>query len=192
MTTDAKTCSGHCCRAFQLGGATYEELKLEYEMWLRGQREVSTMRGSATASALLRTTASSRDDIHMVFPMLIRLGKLKRNPEKLVNQEWIDARDRDDTHFEGVEFFSCKHLHPAGHCTIYDVRPTMCRAYGLGKTCEYEECTWEGHKEPKRDSSRVLEHKKLDQKKLDEEAIKAVTDGFKVSSPVRKFKCVKE
>lgn len=140
-------CSGHCCRAFTIGGRSYEELKVEYQMWLRGERDgTSVMRGTMRTGRPEYGLGHSRrvnSDIHVVFPMLIPLGKLTANPFKLINETPVP----DD--YEGQEFYSCKHFID-GDCSIYDVRPTMCQSYGTHKNCEFADCTWEGHQEAKR------------------------------------------
>jgi Fe-S-cluster containining protein len=148
QNTQTSTCSGHCCRAFQIGGRTYESLKSEYEAWLENEKNGGSVTGMSMRAGLERRyerlQLQTHHEIHIIFPMLIPLGKLKHNPEKLINTHEENAGET------GVDFYSCKHLSKEGLCTIYDIRPQMCRSYGMGQTCEYEECTWEGHKEQKR------------------------------------------
>ncbi len=59
-------------------------------------------------------------DIFLLYPMLKPKG--------------LDA--------EGREVFSCKNFEPAtGLCTIYEIRPTMCRLYPANGKCPCEGCT---------------------------------------------------
>lgn len=142
-------CTGHCCKAFGIGDSTYENLKLEYLMWLRGaqnsERDIANMRsGFSSAESDLMSERGLRvkgAGIHLVFPMLIPLGKMRQSPFALINPSNLPEEH------PGIDMYTCKHLSSDGSCSIYDVRPLMCRKYGMGTTCEYVECTWEGHKE---------------------------------------------
>lgn len=153
-------CSGHCCKGFQIGGMNIEELRFEYENWLRAQNDGSPnilMSGQpeVDSSRRLRMMDTIRPDIHVVYPMVIPLGKLTKNPLPLINE------GRQDPKGVGVEMFGCKHLSESGDCTIYDARPLMCRQYALHKNCEYQDCTWEGHQEKKREPLKEIHLEKI-------------------------------
>lgn len=137
-------CTGHCCRAFRIGGRSPEDLRLEYEAWLRGLEsgDVSMDRtGGGQRRKRWDNELSVRHDIHLVFPMLIYLGRLRTNPLPLVDEQ----PELPDDH-PGDHFYTCKHLEESGRCSVYEIRPMMCRAYGLGRDCEFKDCTWEGHR----------------------------------------------
>lgn len=171
-------CSGHCCKAFQIGGLSIEELRHEYECWLRGQTgERLTMSGTSLEEGRrFRAMETVRADIHVVFPMLIPLGKVKKNPLPLVDDPGPIPKD-----WEGVHMFGCKH-YQGGNCTIHDVRPLMCRQYGLReKSCEYIECTWDGHRAEKRARGPARKYRHMDEPvgdpELEEELVVKVELG---------------
>lgn len=56
-------------------------------------------------------------DIHLLYPMLVPAAGEKR--------------------------FNCKHQSKNGDCSIYDIRPQMCRDYPYGKVCPRKSCTME-------------------------------------------------
>jgi len=171
-------CSGHCCKAFQIGGLSLEELQHEYECWLRGQTgERLTMSGTSLEEGRrFRAMKTVRGDIHVVYPMLIPLGKVKKNPLALVDDQGPAPKD-----WEGIHMFTCKHFQ-GGNCTIYDVRPLMCRSYGLQeKSCEFVECTWDGHRAEKRDRG-LRKYRHMDEPIGDPELEKELVDrGFDTS-----------
>ena len=154
-------CTGHCCKAFQIGGLSIEELRLEYDYWLRGQTEGPPleMSGNLERDNFRRQARERvRADIHVVYPMLVPLGKVKKNPLALVDDP---VRIPED--FEGVHMFTCKH-YQGGNCTIYDVRPLMCKSYGLReKSCEYLDCTWDGHRAEKRPDRSIRKYRQMDE-----------------------------
>lgn len=66
-------------------------------------------------------------EIWLIYPMLI------------ASNEKIQKYENDNTIFYYV--YSCKHLNKKGECTIYDLRPEMCRAYPYGEPdCSYKKC----------------------------------------------------
>ena len=166
MTKDTKTCSGHCCKAFQIGGKTYEELGIEYQLWLQGARGLTPVRSMTsghepTPRHALRPAGEDQlqiyDEIHLIYPMLIPLGRMKQNPEKLIVTESMrQSPGWEESDDQGVDFFTCKHLSPEGNCTIYEIRPNMCRRYGVRRDCEFEDCTWEGHTDVTRKRAKQL------------------------------------
>jgi len=46
--------------------------------------------------------------------------------------------------FRGQELFTCRHLGPAGDCTIYERRPKMCRDFPGPSPCPYRNCASHG------------------------------------------------
>ena len=52
--------------------------------------------------------------------------------------------------FEGYRY-RCKHWDPeTGDCTIYDIRPQMCRDYPGAHGCNYAACTWHSRRQEKK------------------------------------------
>ena len=46
--------------------------------------------------------------------------------------------------FRGQELFTCKHLSQEGNCTIYEMRPQMCRDFPGPDPCKYRNCASHG------------------------------------------------
>jgi Fe-S-cluster containining protein len=46
--------------------------------------------------------------------------------------------------FRKQELFTCRHLSPAGNCTIYETRPRMCRDFPGPRPCPYRNCASHG------------------------------------------------
>lgn len=140
----AQRCTGHCCKHFYLPYGP-EEMKAEYRRWLvlngehrRSGIEALSMgppeglRGGAKESTII--------DIHLIYPMLIYLGRFRDQlPYKPVRPP--------ESLGEGVHIYTCKHLdRKTGDCTIYEIRPQMCREYPYSGLCNYAGCTWEERK----------------------------------------------
>lgn len=67
------------------------------------------------------SSATLIPDIDVIATMLIPLGK-----------------------FRGQELFTCKHLSEGGNCTIYEMRPQMCRDFPGPNPCPYRNCASHG------------------------------------------------
>lgn len=115
----SKRCGGHCCRRFRFGrDSSMKQIWEEYDRALKS--------GNPT-----------RDDIHIVAPMLIPLGRSNVNGNGKVDGE-------------AAYWYSCKHLDTeTGLCTIYEHRPRVCRIHGDVDggfaACQYDAC---GAKQP--------------------------------------------
>ena len=72
-------------------------------------------------------------DIHLITPMVIYLGFTDKKPRQIVKSKKPSINHR----------YRCKHFDAkAKVCTIYEIRPAMCRDYP-GKTgCNFAGCTW--------------------------------------------------
>lgn len=104
-------CTGHCCERFTIPGESYESLRDIYTQW---------------QTAGCPPTANSID---ILFTMLKKVGI-------------SDVRNNGLRLEAPVQWYTCKHYDRARHlCTIYDVRPLMCRAYPNGEPCTYAGCT---------------------------------------------------
>ena len=147
--TDEGRCTGHCCEMFTLPFSP-EELMLSYRAWQRGRNvEPLRMSGSAQQNGadLFEAYARVLVDIHLIAPMVIHLG-LFSEPQ-IEPCHMPDALLLNDNKFEKpLHFYTCKHHDPkTGDCTIYDIRPAVCRDYPYGRKCNYRACTWTDHKE---------------------------------------------
>lgn len=84
-------------------------------------------------------------DIHLIAPMVVYLGPDASLPKQVnPTDEAVLGKPEIPGHR-----YRCKHFDPkAKVCTIYDIRPAMCRDYP-GKddaTCNYAGCTWKARK----------------------------------------------
>jgi Fe-S-cluster containining protein len=82
-------------------------------------------------------------DIHLIAPMVYYLGYTTDHPLQ-VNP--TDAELLGNPR-ERLHYYGCKNLDPAtGDCTIYEIRPYMCRSYPNSGVCNYAKCTWRERK----------------------------------------------
>ena len=104
--------SAMCCRNFTLPFSP-EELKVRYCEWLDAFNKGKPY--------------YPLKDIHLVYPMLIYKGKFKAETTG------------EDSAIEQYHY-TCKHLdRHTGTCSIYDIRPDVCKTYPNYK-CSYEGC----------------------------------------------------
>ncbi len=139
--TKSNRCTGHCCTAlwFPFGP---EQLLDAYERWKASGSKPIYKCGIEPN----RESMTVYQDIHLVAPMLTYLGFLKKPPCKMVNPTNDDLLGKR----KGAHYYSCKHFdHKKKICTIYEIRPQMCRGYPYGKKCNYTGCTWKSHKAKK-------------------------------------------
>lgn len=125
-------CTGACCERLPIPISPHE-LQASYWAWQRGGEQV-------------RFDGGKNDpifqDIHLIAPMLVYLGEFDKPPNQYIN-------DTDEVLLNGGKFdhtrhyYRCKHFDPKKKiCTIYDMRPAMCRSYPNGNECNYTACTW--------------------------------------------------
>lgn len=133
MTTDR--CTGHCCQNFFLP-LSPDELDRAYRRWLAGGTQLS-MSGAATLPIF--------NDIYLIAPMVIYLGPDAKTPKRVnPTDEALLGKPALPGHR-----YRCKHFDAkAKVCSIYDIRPVMCRDYPgkEGSTCNYAGCTWTARK----------------------------------------------
>lgn len=68
--------------------------------------------------------------------MLIFIGMHKQCPTDL---------ESGTAHHSPLPWYTCKHLDvSSGLCGDYDNRPSLCRKYPYGMTCEYTGCSFSG------------------------------------------------
>jgi len=121
-------CTGHCCRRFCLP-MSYYHLMNNYKLWM-AQKEMD----------------QHVNDIHLIAPMVVYLGHLRSGDQ----DEGLERNENPD---ELGHYYRCKHLdETTNDCTIYDIRPQMCRDYPNSGTCKYNDCTWEAVKRKEQES----------------------------------------
>jgi len=115
IVVETHRCTGHCCRAFTLGG---------------GMNPIELGRF---------VTRDNEDPGHPALVAWIReavvyLGEHERNPAGVATiGDWGELR----------HWYGCRWL-VDGDCSRYSDRPYVCREYpehGRGEACEYAECT---------------------------------------------------
>jgi Fe-S-cluster containining protein len=134
-----KRCKGHCCRAFFLP-CSPEELEAHYHRWLEYRSAIRCLTSLTMDSKRVHMPELNViQDIHLIYPMVRYLGAFKRPPYR----EVVSTGDSVLKHY-----YTCKHFDPkTSNCTIYAIRPVMCRDYPYGRGCNYADCTWSGHKQ---------------------------------------------
>ena len=103
-------------------------------------------------------------DIHLIAPMLVYLGYMP-NPAKSVNlsDEELLGEPEPKAHF-----YRCKHFDPKARvCSIYEIRPVMCREYPYGSACNYDACTWIERKEKRETTKERCERLRVLKEKND-------------------------
>ena len=108
-------CRGDCCRSMYLP-VSPERLRNSYNAWMA--QEKTDVQGLPILT-----------DIHLLGTMLVHLGELEANP--LTGHPSGSSK---------AHYYRCKHLAENGDCTIYDIRPKMCRDYPYGYPCQYPGC----------------------------------------------------
>jgi Fe-S-cluster containining protein len=71
-------------------------------------------------------------DIFLLYPML-----------NYIKSDYIHPEVKSEKSNEKIYHYTCKHFDNSKRiCTIYDVRPTMCRIYGVKSVCNNPKCKW--------------------------------------------------
>ncbi len=162
----ANRCTGHCCRKFALPFSP-KELRAAYDRWLASQEGYTI-----TKCGLQPADAKLYQDIHLVAPMVEYLGRFDYRTFTGVNPSDDELRgERYKCHYYRCRLFDEK----AKKCTIYEIRPKMCREYPYGKKCNYTGCTWQKVKAKKETRAERAERKR----RLLEEKRKAKAPGGK-------------
>ena len=141
-------CTGHCCRNLTIP-ISPEELLASYQRW-HGEGKVQVFKSTNT-----KDTGPVYVDIHLLAPMLEYLGKSTK-PYKTVNPT--------DEQLLGTEperhRYRCKMLDREGNCSIYEIRPAMCRDYPYAGDCLYAQCTWKARKQKKETAAQTKARKR--------------------------------
>jgi Fe-S-cluster containining protein len=119
-------CGGQCCERFIIG-KDLEDIKREYLNWKEDCEGTPMVMNGGEGK--LKSTFYSQD-IYLIYPMLIDLGEHYFEP----------YAPEVKTDFK-VRHYGCKHFDPRTRlCTIYDIRPSMCRNYPNGRVCHFKGC----------------------------------------------------
>lgn len=144
-------CTGHCCRSFHLPFSP-KELHEAYERW----------RASLDGHPIYKNQEPKDkriySDIWLLAPMAEHLGKSKKCPPRVNPRDSELLGEESEGHW-----YRCKHFDTKEKkCTIYEIRPRMCRDYPYGKPCNYAGCTWKKVKAKKETrAERAARKKKL-------------------------------
>lgn len=143
LTSAPTRCTGHCCRDFTLPYSP-QELLDGYKRWQSSGSSREQIAMGAQSQPEMRYPM----DIHLVAPMVIPLGRYYDKPEVFV-LPLEEAQQARFTHDDGAPYhYTCKHFDPAtDNCTIYEIRPQVCRDYPYERSCNYAACTWKERKQ---------------------------------------------
>jgi len=142
-------CVGHCCKDIGLSQSP-EQLEHSYRRWVADQSydSIPIVNGDQSASAIF-------GEVWLLYPMLTFIKKDLKHPE--------GSNKKPVYHYKCKNFDSKKKI-----CTIYDIRPSMCRSFGSGdRGCGYKSCKWDSAtKKWKNNQKKIAELKgELDVKK---------------------------
>lgn len=140
-------CTGDCCRSFTFPVGP-EELKDLYEQWADIQQGDSIDMGLVP-----QKVRRLIQDIHLIYPMVKYLGRREMPNHFNPSDEFLQTGKTPKEHI-----YTCKHF-DGRNCTIYDIRPRMCRRYPYNSDCNYEGCTW-GEKRAKRQTKKQIEERR--------------------------------
>lgn len=154
-------CTGHCCQKLTIPFSP-EKLREAYDAWLRSQN------GYPIHMNHTEDNQKIYSDIHLIAPMLEHLGEFEVSPVKQVNKLIRIGKPTKGHYYRCKNFDTKKKI-----CTIYEIRPHMCRSYPNGHPCNYSGCTWSTHKAKKETPKQTRERRK----KLKAEAASASDQG---------------
>jgi Fe-S-cluster containining protein len=96
-------------------------------------------------------------DIHLIAPMVRYLGFTYDHPPK-INPSDDELLGKPGTK---LHYYCCKHLDPKTRdCTIYEIRPAMCRGYPYDSQCNYAKCTWKAKRARKQSPAELRKRKR--------------------------------
>lgn len=122
-------CTGHCCENFTVIHSP-GSLKDAYLTWLDLSQSLPEERKYKDVPRDNRYFLDH--EMFLIYPMLVYKSSSMVHPDR--------------PHIEQPQpqyHYSCKHFDPVARvCTIYDIRPNICRLYGDSSDgCGYKECT---------------------------------------------------
>lgn len=129
--TKASRCTGHCCQNFYLPFSP-DELDRSYRRWKSGGEQIHMNDGKS---------GPIFKDIHLITPMVVHLGFTDKEPRQIVKSGGPPVK---------AHRYRCKHFDAkAKVCTIYEIRPAMCRDYPGKAGCNFAACTWKSARRKK-------------------------------------------
>ena len=184
-------CMGDCCKDIGLD-ASPETLERAYFNYLNskknGREFVSyTSMSKKTGRLDGENIGVIYSEIDLLYPMLTFLRKDNIHPD---GEKKIEGN---------VYHYSCKHLdRKTGDCTIYNIRPSMCRHFASETICHYKSCKWDKQIEARKKEvidvrkKIAAERKKRDKKMKDLPSDKRTFSGNgkmkdKVKAEIRGF-----
>lgn len=129
------SCGGKCCERFVIPFSP-EDLREMYQGWLVSGTHSSPVMSKRHQDSHSNYRDTRRDpEIYLLYPMLKYLGFKYTEPcnprKKLKN---------------GSHQYTCKHYDKKTKlCTIYEIRPRMCRDYPNGHACLFPGCKLKGN-----------------------------------------------
>lgn len=150
-------CTGACCQNFYLLFSP-EELLDAYHRWRHGSGERVSMNGAASLPLY--------QDMHLIAPMVVHLGYGTKAPKQVnPTDEALQGKPEILAHR-----YRCKHFDATKKiCTIYEIRPMMCRDYPGKNPCNFAGCIWTERKakrETQKQRRERLERLKAEQVEL--------------------------
>lgn len=131
MTEENTTrCTGHCCEAFTLPFPP-EHLR---ELYIMSRDHLEGRVHLRMNDDLQLHEPRLIEDIHLIYPMVSYLGHIPTPMAGVEPPSNPEAR---------AHYYTCKHFDRVSrNCTIYEIRPGMCRSYPYSSDCNYAACTW--------------------------------------------------
>ena len=104
-------------------------------------------------------------DIHLIAPMVRYLGFTYDHPPQInPSDNRLLGKPKTKQHY-----YTCKHFNPKTRdCTIYEIRPAMCRSYPDSGLCNYAKCTWKAKRAKKQTAAELRRRKKAIMAKVKE------------------------
>ena len=125
-------CTGHCCQNFYIP-LSPEELEAGYHRWRAGGEQLNMNGGKPNPIY---------KDIHLLAPMVVYLGFTDKAPKEIEKSEGPPVK---------AHRYRCKHFDPKTRdCTIYSMRPQMCRDYPSSEGCNFAACSWKSRRRKKK------------------------------------------
>jgi len=153
----ANRCMGECCMDIGLY-VSPKELEISYIFWLSrekyGNKDFDISKSMHNDRFSNIKNIKLYNDIHLLYPMLEFLKEDNYHPEEPTKKLK-----------ETIYHYSCKHFDRLTRlCTIYNIRPLMCRTYPDNGFCRNPRCRWK-----KQIKLRKAHEKKLKKEKLKKE-----------------------
>ncbi len=127
------SCVGTCCERISIPYHP-KELRAAYDAWYNKEKHYVDDEGEEQPIPR---------HIHLVYPMLKFLGYSKIHPASAKELEFVE-----EIGTQAFPVYSCKHLTKDKLCSIYEIRPDVCRTYPDGTVCKFKGCTLGANPKP--------------------------------------------